>query len=222
MGYFADEDYYLESIHVSDMPKLCRGNHAVSPDGTVLGARLKREDKGSKKVANWDWFDNPFVNTRELNGLRVMMALINNWDLKTINNKVYNVNDTERRFVVSDLGASFGKSGGPSSRSKGVLKDYRKAKFVDHTEHGLVDFVMATRPFPLVAPFNPKNYEQRSHIEKIAKDIPVDDARWIGQQLSRLTSQQIRDAFRASGYAPEDVEGYAQALQARIAVLNTL
>ena len=71
-----------------------------------------RETTPEDKVANWSWTDNPFVGTRELNGLRVMMALLNNWDLTTANNKVYVANDTERRFVVSDMGASFGKTGG--------------------------------------------------------------------------------------------------------------
>jgi len=36
----------------------------------------------------WSWTGNPFVGTREFQGLKVMMALINNWDLKDINNKI--------------------------------------------------------------------------------------------------------------------------------------
>ncbi len=222
MGYFTDEDYYLDHIHVSGLPKLHRGEHFISADGIVRGTRLKRQGKFSKRIANWNWFDNPFVNTKEFNGLRVMMALLNNWDLRTINNKVYNPDDKERRFVVADLGASFGATGGPTTRSKGVLKDYRNAKFIEHSDAGFVDFVMATRPIPLIAPFAPKNYEMRSRIEDITKHIPVDDARWVSQQLSQLTPQQIRDAFRTAGYSPDEVEGYAQAVEARIAALNAL
>ncbi len=33
--------------------------------------------------------DDPFEDTREWNGLRVMMALMNNWDLKDENNAIY-------------------------------------------------------------------------------------------------------------------------------------
>ena len=31
---------------------------------------------------------NPFSDTSQLNGLRVMMALVENWDLMTRNNKI--------------------------------------------------------------------------------------------------------------------------------------
>ena len=88
-GYFTDEDYYLPELRVEKMPKLCRGREFVSADGVVRGARLERSVKGQKKTGNWSWFKNPFVGTKELNGLRVMMALINNWDLKEINNAIY-------------------------------------------------------------------------------------------------------------------------------------
>jgi len=30
----------------------------------------------------WDWSKNPFKGTRELNGLKVMMVLLNNWNLR--------------------------------------------------------------------------------------------------------------------------------------------
>ena len=89
MGYLTDEDYYLPQIHVTDIPHLKRGNKEIPADGTIASVRLKRQDKGEKKLGNWSWFDNPFVNTRELDGLRVMMALIDNWDLKADNNKIY-------------------------------------------------------------------------------------------------------------------------------------
>ena len=42
-----------------------------------------------EKRGEWDWFENPFVNTRDLNGLRIMMALLNNWDLTDVNNSIY-------------------------------------------------------------------------------------------------------------------------------------
>jgi hypothetical protein len=53
----------------------------------------------------------------------VMMSLINNWDLSPSNNSIYKIND-ERRYVVSDLGASFGSTGNNFSRSKSSPKDY--------------------------------------------------------------------------------------------------
>jgi hypothetical protein len=70
---------------VRGMEKLTRGQQFVSADGIVTGVRLER-DSGKAESSTWSWYDNPLVGTREFNGLRVMMALINNWDLKAVNN----------------------------------------------------------------------------------------------------------------------------------------
>jgi hypothetical protein len=222
MGYFTDEDYYLPAIRVSGIPHLHRGNNSIAPDGTVSGVRLKRQNKTEKNIGNWSWFDNPFLHTREFDGLRVMMALINDWDLKTDNNKIYSEKDTERRYVVSDEGASFGRTGAVTTRSKGNLQEYREAKFIDHIGADEVDFVMATRPLPLLAPFELPNFKRRYSMENVVKHIPRANAKWIGQQLARLTAQQIGDAFRAAGYSEDGVRGYTQAVMARITQLNAL
>ena len=73
----------------------------------------KRNSEGEKKIGTWQWRHNPFTGTRELNGLRVMMALINNWDLKDENNAGLPGKEFRGRrgpliYMVSDLGASFG------------------------------------------------------------------------------------------------------------------
>lgn len=222
MGYFADEDYYLPTIQVTGMPKLQRPSQSIAANGTVTGARLKRQIPGQKNIANWSWFSNPFSDTREFNGLRVLMALLNNWDLLKANNKVYLEPGIERRFLVSDLGASFGKTGGTAARSKGVLKDYAKAKFIERADPDTVDFVMATKLFPLMAVATPGDYAQRKKMVSIGKNIPRADVQWIAHRLSQLTPQQIRDAFRTAGYTPAEVEGYARAVEARIAALREL
>ena len=90
VGYSTNEDYFLPELHVEGYAR------APSP-----GAEIRRTQRhsaqcpakkvfgGEKKVGIWKWGDNPFSSTRELNGLRVMMALINNWDLKDDNNSIY-------------------------------------------------------------------------------------------------------------------------------------
>ncbi len=109
-GYFVDEDYYVAELTVNGLPALRRGQEFVSAGGVVHGARLERKRTRAEKLGDWDWFDNPFVGQRELNGLRVMMSLLNNWDLKQVNNAIYAV-DGERHYAVSDAGATFGKTG---------------------------------------------------------------------------------------------------------------
>jgi len=222
MGFFTDEDYFLAELHVVGMPKLHRKSKTISRDGTIRRARLERREHGEKKVGNWQWSDNPYLNTRELNGLRVLMALLNNWDLKTSNNKIYEEKDGDLRYVVSDLGASFGRTGAITTRSKGKLKDYRKDPFIQRQSDETVDFVMRTRPSPITKPFRRRYYKEKAQIAEITKNVPLVDAEWIGSQLSQLSTEQIHSALCASGFLPEEVEGYTEVIQKRIAELNSL
>ncbi|GAC1700948.1 MAG: hypothetical protein NVS9B4_03320 [Candidatus Acidiferrum sp.] len=219
-GYFVDQDYYLAEIKVKDLPKLRRGQSLVSSDGVVHGARLKRRAKGNKKVGTWSWYKNPFLGTKEFNGLRVMMSLLNNWDLKEENNSIYEV-EGEQRYLVTDLGASFGKTGDTITRSKNVVHDYEASKFIDKVSADHVDFVMHERPFILTV-FDLPHYVERTHMQGITKHIPRSDAKWLGSRLSQLSEEQIRDCFRAGGYKQEEIERYAHVIQKRIAELNAL
>ena len=219
-GYFVDEDYYVAELKVQNLPKLHRGREFVSPDGTVHGARLKRKSKDMKKLGDWSWFENPFVGTTELNGLRVMMCLLNNWDLAADNNAIYEV-EGERHYLVSDVGASFGRTGNSISRSKDKLDDYAKSKFIEKTNAEYVDFVMHSKPLILTA-VNVPNYRHRSRMEEVGKHIPRADAKLLGQRLAQLTESQIQDCFRAAGYSQDKIDGYTKVIQQRIAELVAL
>ena len=219
-GYFVDEDYFVAELPVKGLPTLQRGEEFVSSGGIVHGARLERKRTTGEKVGDWDWFENPFLGRRELNGLRVMMALMNSWDLKDVNNAIYVVGG-ERHYAISDAGTAFGKSGMAGARSKGDPRDYAESKFIAKVEGTSVDFVLHSRPFFLMA-VAVSNYLERSKMEQITKDIPRADARWLGQRLSKLSDRQIRDAFRAAGYGAGDVDILAKAIRKRIAALKAL
>ena len=219
-GYFVDEDYFMAKLRVKGLPTLKRGQEYASRGGIVTGARLERKSKASKKLGDWDWFANPFVGKRELNGLRVMMSVVNNWDLKQINNSVYSV-DGERHYVVSDAGATFGHTGNSMQRSRSVPKDYEASKFIAKVHPGFIDFELNSRPFILFAVAVP-SYVERTKMEKITQNIPRADAKWLGQRLSTLTGDQIRDGFRAGGYGVADVEMLTRAIRKRIAALEAL
>jgi hypothetical protein len=70
--------------------------------------------------------------------------------------------------------------------------------------------------------FSLNNYRVRTRMETITKHIPRADARWLGQRLSLLTDDQIRDGFRAAGYGAGDVETLTRTIRARIAALAAL
>ncbi len=227
VGYFTNEDYFLPDIQVAQLPHLHRGQSQVGARGSFRNVRLKRYLKGEKKLGSWEWRDDPFRSTRELNGLRVAMALINNWDLKDENNSVYEYKHgeagPEQIYMVSDLGASFGTPGRAWTRakSKGNLSAYRHSKFIDKATSEYVDFRFPTRP-AFIYLVTPREYFSRLHLRWIGRHIPRDDAKWMGQLFAQLSPAQVSDAFRAAGYSPSEVQGFTAIVEARIAELTRL
>jgi hypothetical protein len=221
VGYYANEDYFLPELQVKDMPaKLHRGQNLVGPNGTMQNVRLKRED--DKKIGTWQWRTDPFTGTRELNGLRTLMAVINNWDLKDENNAIYEMKG-DRVFAISDLGATFGCAGRcwPRDRTKGDLEKYQQSKFISHLTADTVSFQTPARPRYLYA-VNPKEYLSRIRLEWIGRNVPRADAKWMGTMLARLSPQQLQDAFRSAGYSQQDIDGFCKVLSSRISALTDL
>jgi hypothetical protein len=227
VGYHADEDYFLPEVRVMGLPaRVHRGQKLIGAGGVIHNVRLKR-DEGEKKEGIWRWRDNPFVGTRELDGLRVMMAVINNWDLKDENNAVREEkrkDDSDKRvYEVSDLGASFGSTGRGIShtKSKGNLRSYSRSKFIKKERPEFVDFNVPSRPGLLIL-FNPREFFSRMGLRGIGRDIPRQNARWIGDMLGELSREQIRDAFRSAGYEGEDLDEFTLDFQERIEALKKL
>jgi hypothetical protein len=223
VGYSTNEDYFVPEITVHGMPAhLHRGQKLVNADGSMHSVRLKRDPKGDKKIGIWSWRDDPFVGTRELSGLKVMMALLNNWDLKDENNAVY-TEDGERVYLVSDLGASLGSAGRawPRANAKDNLDSYRHSRFIRKVTSGFVDFEVPARP-AIIYVFSFKEYIERVRLESIGRHVPREDVRWISHLLSRLSTDQIQDAFRASGYSAQETEQFSDILKQRIAALTAL
>jgi len=227
VGYHTDDDYFLPEVQVMGLPDhLHRGQDMIERGGIVRNVRLKRE-KGEKKIANWNWRDNKFVGTRELDGLRVMMAIIDNWDLKDENNAVREEKqkggEVERVFLVSDLGASFGTTGRGLTHegSKGNLDAYKKAKFITKERPESIDFAVPSHPELLLA-FDTPEFIDRMGLRWIGRDIPRQHVRWIASLLGQLTDNQIRDAFRSAGYAGPELDGFVFAFEHRIWELKQL
>jgi hypothetical protein len=53
-------------------------------------------------------------------------------------------------------------------------------------------------------------------------DITVEDARWVGSLLAKLSDDQLRDAFRAANYNRDQVDTLTRGLKSRIRELLTI
>lgn len=226
VGYTTERDYFVPALKVKGLPPhLKRGQRYVDNLGVVHNARLKRAPEDMEKSGRWKWKQNTFQQTREYDGLRVMMALINNWDLKDINTAVYQAkaDPSQQTYIVSDLGGSFGTNGRAfkQQKSKGNLDSYAKSKFITHVSDEYVDFATPGSPSPFLFMEFP-DFFRRFPMQSIGKHVPRAHARWVGDLLAQLTPQQIRDAFRAGGYSPEQVEAFSQIVEQRIAELDQL
>jgi hypothetical protein len=222
VGYFVNDDYVLESAKVEGL--LLTRKPEMASEGEIVDARFEKKPDGESKVGIWSWKENPFTGSRELNGLRVMMAVMNNWDLKDVNNAVFEDKTADRDiFLTSDVGATFGTNGlsWSKDRSKGDVNTFEKSKFIIRKTDVEVDFATPAAPNPVLAP-NLKSFHMRRDLEWIGKRIPIADARWIGSLLKQLSRQQLVDAFRAGRFPPEDIEKYVRVVEARIAELAAL
>jgi hypothetical protein len=162
-----------------------------------------------KRAGNWMWENNPFQNSPEFRGLKILMVMLNNWDMKDDNNEILamrgdTTGEGELRYIISDLGATFGKTGGFLSRSRNDVPDYVKAEFIKKVNGDLIDFS-----------YSGKN-------QKLFEGLTVADARWLSNLLKRLSDDQIKDAFRSANYSAEEVDLLAGALRERINALAKL
>ena len=231
MGYFAEEAYYLDRFEVKNLPRLSKGQEFVENGSIVRGGRFEPKRKGVRRGAIWDWLKNPFVGTRELDGLKVLMVLLANYDTRLENNHVvYEKHpasgEMEARYMVTDLGATLGRVGGlGGKRVKNSLEDFKQTKFIIGVNNGVVEFDYSTRPQgagKFASIFSPGYGKSQANKEKAMRHIPLENARWMGGMLSRLSEDQLKDVFRAANYDHATMEGFVQTLRERIERLARL
>ncbi|HEX8353958.1 MAG TPA: hypothetical protein VF611_13715 [Pyrinomonadaceae bacterium] len=208
VGYVTEVNYLAPCVRIEGAPK--PGKDAETCDGGGhANVRFEARPEGVKRLDEWKWSENPFVNTKELKGLVVMMALVNNWDIKDTNNKVLHVRGgsagrDELHYIVSDLGATFGrvKLNAPGfwriRRNRNDPEDYAKDAFLEDVKGGQVYLFY------------------KGKRQDLFDDIRVEEVRWIANLLSKLSERQIQDAFRAANYTPEEVRLLAQSVKSRI------
>jgi hypothetical protein len=183
------------------------------PGGNPGPGRFRPELPDRKAVGEWSWYENEFAHTPPFKGLIVANLILNNWDWKTSNNKIYEITrpggTTERRYVVRDLGASLGKTSSPRLvRWLGARIAQGNRNDVEAFEQqGFIEQVNGDR----------LEFDYSGIYQKVVDTVRVEDVVWTARLLSRLSDAQWNAAFRAAGYSPDHASRYIAKVKSKVA-----
>jgi hypothetical protein len=216
MGYYTEVNYFVGSGVIRGARDLKRARKVIDEAGRFEGARFQLRSKTPQYLAgvSWSWDGNPFLDTPQLNGLKVLMMLLSNWDDKDIrdahrrgtNTSIYK--DGGRfLFFVDDWGGSMGHWGHYLTRSKWDAVDYYResADFVKGVKDGVVDW----------------GYKG-THTDRMTDELRVADVRWLMRYLGRVTDAQLFAGLRASGATVDEAGVFTRALRIRIDQLRAV
>jgi hypothetical protein len=215
VGYWVEPNYLIADGVISGVRRITRAHEWVDEKGNFRNGRFQLRSDRPKYLndINWNWDQNPFVGTPQLNGLKVMMMLVSNWDDKDFrdaatrgaNTAIYQ--DGERYiFFIDDWGASFGNWGKIFTRSKWNPIDYNRESpnFVKGLGTGIE-----------------WGYTGQ-HSELMKEGVRPSDVRWLMQYLGRVTDDQIRTGLITNGASDEEARYCLEGLRTRIGQLRTV
>ena len=215
-GYHAETTYFVASGAIDGAHSLQRANACIGDDCSFREARFELDDPEVRKLFeehSWAWNDNPFLGTPQLNGLKVLVMLLADWDTKDRRDVARGSNTAifehrvgrwrrEARYLITDWGGSMGRWGSTVvTRGRWDPEGFaaQNAAFVTGTQDGLVHFGYVG---------------QRT--ADVATGISIEDVRWLCRYLARLTDVQLRAALDASGASADETERFTQAIRQRI------
>ena len=194
VGYHQPPIYYLAEWNAAKAP---------SPN-PQLPARFREKSPdlhGLDAKDAWSYYHNPFVGTRQLNGLLVLQAMLGNSDLKDQQNVIYSLKEplegAKQWYVARDLGQAFGRTG-VLDAPRGDIVAFEQTPFIRGVSGGHVQF------------------DYRGRHKVLFADISPADVRWVCEQLKRLTDEQWHDAFRAGGFPPGLADRFIRRMKQKI------
>ena len=195
VGYHQPPAYYLAEWHAEKAP-------SANPQ---LPARFREKNPdliGLKSDTFWSYYENPFIGTKQLNGMLVMHAMLGNSDLKDDQNAFYTLEKplegASRWYVARDLGQTFGRTG-LLDPPRGDVEVFEQTPFIRGVANGRVQF------------------EYHGRHKALFANIAPADVRWICDSLAGLSDRQLDDAFRAGGYPKSLADRFIRRLKQKIA-----
>ena len=211
VGYVALPTYFVASGSIADVHDLKRAKHFISKYGSFKSARFKLKEhhvKADDENKSWSWVNNPFVGTRELGGLKVLVMLASNWDTKDSRDGAGSNNEVIQAltgspvwYAVTDWGASFGKSGGFFRRDRWDWNGYhaQNRNFVRLDQGGRIEWGFKGK-----------------HNHDITDGASVEDIRWLLPYLRRVSDEALSAGLTASGASEPVAQYYTRSIRDRI------
>jgi hypothetical protein len=215
-GYFVEVNYFVPSGRIEGVGDLQRAGQCITTDGTFQNSRFELDEPGVVKhfdEHSWAWNDNPFVGTRELNGLKIVMMLLSNWDNKDVRDVARGSNTAifeyridrdglEARYLIIDWGAALG-TWGNNVLSRGRWDCNAYASQTDQFVLGFDgDHVLW-------------GYKGQRTADAIM-DITRADVQWLYKHVGALTDEQLAAGLRASGGTESEIADFTKALRTRL------
>ena len=212
LGYYAEPTAFVAHGKIEGVTSLKRAAGFIQPDGSFSNGSFERRDAKLKELTqDWAWNSNPFLGTKELNGLKVLVMLVSNWDNKDARNAAMGSNTgiAERQvngriqwvYRVKDWGQGLG-AWGAELKPKGWDCSAFTAQtkfFLNGREGRYLRFGFAGQ-----------------HQDQFKSDITIEDVRWLMRYLGRVTDSQLQNGLKASGATLEETTCFAKQLRERI------
>ena len=237
LGFFSEQTHFIPAGEITGTRDLRRARACIDEHDCFTEARFELSEHGVVKhfdAHSWAWHDNPFVGTRELHGLKILMMLVSNWDNKDVRDVARGSNTAifeypfdpiepasqarsrsksstrpvEARYLIIDWGASLGAWGNNVvQRGRWDVTAYaaQNEAFITGVDGEFVKW----------------GY-QGQRTADLTEGITVEDVRWFHKLAAQLTDDQIHEGFVASGAAPDEAGYFTAALRGRIEKLREI
>ncbi|HUB80487.1 MAG TPA: hypothetical protein VMB03_16900 [Bryobacteraceae bacterium] len=219
-GYTVEPSYLVGPGKIEGIPRLHLVTDFVKRDGRFERARFQlRDSRELTFLPNhaWSLADNPFRGSSQLAGLRVVLMLLSNWDIKDArdgqmasNTGVFRSPDPSRPellYSFFDWGSTLGRWGGLMGRTRADCSGffYQTPDFITGVDHGVVKW----------------GYKSK-RTKDVTKGITVADLRWLAPYLDAITPAQMRIGLKASGATDRQAACWEGALSGRIHQIDTV
>lgn len=219
MGYIVEPSYLVASGKVEGVTTgLTRARSFVQPDGSFTNGRFQIRSDDLKFIpkTSWSWQYSPFTGTPQLNGLKILMMLVSNWDNKDGRDAEEGTNllmferttesgQKQYAYVMNDWGQILGRWGSFFRRT-----NWNCAQFTADN----ADFIKGVSKKEIRWGYTGR------HNKSFTSGIKPSDAAWLLTYLGRVTDKQWHDGLKSAGATDAEADCFASALEKRVESLR--